>query len=267
MIKNFFNLDTKIILRISGLPRLNFFRKIFWNYSEKRIFFATSPTIETKNRLIKLKIFKKNKIHLLRDPILETKDLKNKNYREYKKRNKFLAIGRLTKQKNFTFLVDCFEKILIRNRHDTLTIAGEGEERKTLQALIKKKNLEKNIKLVGYQKNVKKFYKSHDCFILTSLWEDPGFVLVEAASNFIPIISSDCKSGPKEISSRGKNFFLFQTNNKNDFLKKIDKFKKIKTFDLRKKCIASNKFANKYSTDSHSKILLKLLNNYSYEKN
>jgi len=267
MINNFFNLDTKIILRISGLPRLNIFRKVFWKFSQKNINFATSPTVETRNKLINLRIFEKKKLHLLRDPILDKKDLSSKKIRNYNKRKKFLAIGRLTKQKNFSFLIECFEEILLKNRKITLTIAGEGEEKNKLKEMISGKNLEKNIKLVGYKKNVRKLYKDHDCFILSSLWEDPGFVLVEAASHLIPIISSNCESGPKEISMNGKNFFLYETNNKKDFFKKFNEFIKINNFDLKKKCINSRNVIKKYSTESHSDVLIKLLDNYSYEKN
>ena len=267
MINNFFNLDTKIILRISGLPRLNVFRKIFWNFSQKKINFITSPTLETRNKLINLGIFEKKKLHLLRDPIIGKNDVLNKNTRNYNKRKKFLAIGRLTKQKNFSFLIECFEKILLKNNSITLTIAGEGEEKNKLLELINSKNLEKNIKLVGYKKNVQKLYEDHDCFILSSLWEDPGFVLVEAASNLIPIISSNCESGPKEISMNGKNFFLFKTNNENDFLKKFNKFIKIKSSDLKKRCIQSRQVIKKYSTASHSDTLLKLLSKHNDEKN
>ena len=51
-------------------------------------------------------------------------------------------------------------------------------------------------------------------FILTSLWEDPGFVLVEAAYNNLFIISSDCKNGPKEILDNGKRGLLFNNKKK-----------------------------------------------------
>ena len=123
----------------------------------------------------------------------------SKNIRNYNKRKKFLAIGRLTKQKNFSFLIECFEIIISKDNNITLTIAGEGEEKNKLIEMINSKNLEKNIKLVGFKKNVQKLYKDHDCFVLSSLWEDPGFVLVEAASNLIPVISSNCESGPKKF--------------------------------------------------------------------
>ena len=126
IVNNIFDLKTKIILRISGLPRLNFIRKSFWKLSKKKISFVTSPTIETQNNLIKLKIFDSKKIFLLRDPIIEKNINKIFKLRNYNKRKKFLAIGRLTKQKNFSFLIECFEKILSRYKDISLTIAGDG---------------------------------------------------------------------------------------------------------------------------------------------
>ena len=67
--------------------------------------------------------------------------------------------------------------------------------------------------MLGYKKNIHNLLKSCYCFILSSLWEDPGFVLIEAAANNAIIISSDCKSGPKEILDNGKGGFLFNSNN------------------------------------------------------
>ena len=58
-------------------------------------------------------------------------------------------------------------------------------------------------------------------FILPSLWEDPGFVLIEAASTAVPIISSDCE-WPTGILSNGNGGFLFESNNEsfiNTFVK------------------------------------------------
>jgi len=93
------------------------------------------------------------------------------------------------------------------------------------------------------------------------LWEDPGFVLIEAGNNFIPIISSNCESGPKEISNNGKNMFLFDSNNQLDFLRVFNKFLDIKSNILKKKCIQLNNNLSDYSIESHSKNLSKYLLN------
>ena len=105
-------------------------------------------------------------------------------------------------------------------------------------------------------------YQNHDCFILSSLWEDPGFVLIEAASHSIPIITSDCRSGPKEISMRGKNMFMFKKNDKKDFIKKFDNFMKIKNADLKKKCKMSKQVVKNFSILEHANNLINLLNKH-----
>ena len=66
---------TKFILRISGLPKLNFFRKNIWRVLSKNLYLVTCPTQGTLNQLIHLNIFEKNKIFLLEDPVLNIKEI------------------------------------------------------------------------------------------------------------------------------------------------------------------------------------------------
>ena len=73
----FFNFKTKLILRISGLPKLNFHRQLLWKISARNIYKITCPTIETYEKLNKLS-FLKDKLVILRDPIISVKDILNK---------------------------------------------------------------------------------------------------------------------------------------------------------------------------------------------
>ena len=66
-----FRFETKLILRISGLPKLNFFRKFLWKISNKFLYAVTCPTEETKKALVSQGIFSEEKIYLVRDPIIE----------------------------------------------------------------------------------------------------------------------------------------------------------------------------------------------------
>ena len=72
---NFFKLQTQVILRISGFPKMNIFRKKLWVKSQNKIFRITSPTEQLKNDLISKNIFKKEKIETLFDAIINVKDL------------------------------------------------------------------------------------------------------------------------------------------------------------------------------------------------
>ena len=56
--------------------------------------------------------------------------------------------------------------------------------------------------------------KNSEIFILSSLWEEVGFVIVEAAMCNTFVISSDCPNGPKEFLNNGENGILFKNNSK-----------------------------------------------------
>ena len=80
-----------------------------------------------------------------------------------------------------------------------LIIAGDGELKKKLTFKINNLNLGDKVHLIGFKNNIFNYMKHSQGFILSSLWEDPGFVLIEAAFCRSPVITSDCHSGPKEI--------------------------------------------------------------------
>lgn len=257
LINFFFKNKSKVILRISGLPKLNFFRKFFWNIFLKKISRVTTPTKAT------LKILKKefniDKIFLLRDPILHIKNIKKNRIKNDNKKQTFVSIGRLTKQKNFIFLLKCFKEIVKKNSEINLTILGEGEEYEKLKKYIKKNNLEKNIFLKGYQEKIYEYLSLSDAFILSSLWEDPGFVLIEAAYANIPIISSDCRNGPIEILDNGKNGFLYKSNDIKEFIKTFEIFKNSNPSSIYEKTINAKKMSRKYTLYNHYKSLKQIL--------
>ena len=72
-------------------------------------------------------------------------------------------------------------------------------------------------------------------FILSSLWEDPGFVMIEAALCNSLVISSDCKNGPKEFLINGKAGMLFENNAEGKLYEALEQFKKSNKLDIFKK--------------------------------
>ena len=253
-------LKTKLYLRISGKPKLGILRKSFWKLASKNIDKIFCPTIETKNDLIKLKIFPKNKIFFLSDPIINEQfkfKKKIKLINKFKKKEKgyYLVIGRLSEQKNFKFLINSFSKNF---KNLKLFILGEGELRYELEKTIKK-NFSKNIKLLGYKKNVIKYMNRAKAVIVPSLWEDPGFVMVEAAFNLVPLIVSDCPSGPKEFIGKDKNGYLFNSNNEKSLIVKINKFEKDKNIIIKKKIKNAFDKSLNYTDINHYRLLKKFI--------
>ena len=258
-----FNFKTKLCLRISGKPNLNFFRRLLWKFSSKNIHHIYCPTAETRKELIKRNIFKEN-IFVLEDPIIEPKKInllkKDKIEQQFLKNNMIL-IGRHTKQKNFQLFVEAFLKIEKEFPELFVYIFGEGELKDNLKQMIKKNNLEKKIFLFDYKKNIFKYLYNSKYFVLSSLWEDPGFVLIESAFCNTSIISSDCPSGPKEFLKDGNGGFLFENNSVNSLVESLRDALNNNNEGLYKKKVIAKLESLKYTTFRHYKKIENFLSN------
>jgi glycosyltransferase involved in cell wall biosynthesis len=250
-----FKFETKFILRVSGYPKLSIFRKLIWKLAGKKLHLITCPSQLTLDFLKNQKIFDTNKLTLLEDPIFlirEIVSLKKKKIEEnFDKDFKYiLSIGRLTKQKNFDLLIEGFYEIKKIFKEYKLIIIGDGEKKSELESLIYKLNLNEDIFLLGFKKNIFNYLNFSDCLISTALWEDPGFTLVEAGILNKSVISSDCLSGPVELFNEN-NGYLFKSNSREDLLKKFIQYKNTDPKDnVRKKVITKIKF-KKYSLFNH----------------
>lgn len=253
--------DTKIILRISGKPKLNIFRYFFWLFALKKVHKITFPTMETLNHFKKLNIIDPNKLELLYDPVIIVNSLKQKKIKnDFKFKDYYLAIGRLTRQKNFLFLLKCFKFLSRTNSKIKLIILGEGEQRASLEKFIIENDLKDNVFLPGYKSNVYEYLSNCKLFILSSLWEDPGFVILEAMYAKSLVLSSDCPSGPKEIISHTENRgILFKSNNIDDFLIKFSEVKNIDVNKVKLLKLNAKKFTKNFTIFSHYKSLIKIL--------
>ena len=263
LINRFFKLETKIILRISGLPKLNFFRMCIWRLCIPKIHAITCPTLATKKFILSLNLIDPNKVYFLPDPALEISKVVNKKIK-YKEiyGDYILAAGRLTTQKNFSFLIEFFFKISKKFPNLNLVIAGDGEKKNDLQNLTRKYNISQRVIFIGYTHDLYLLMKESLCFISTSLWEDPGFVIIEAAANRANIISSNCKNGPSEILEDGKGGYLYSSNDMNDLLEKFYKFNKdyeLYPKILYKKKLTVMKNIKIYTKYRHYKIFSKIL--------
>jgi len=262
-----FKFKTRFILRISGLPKLGILRKFLWKKALSKIYIVTCPTRSTAKYIESLDIVDKKKIKILFDPIIEINKIclqkKQRIDLPFKKTEYFIAVGRLTRQKNFLMLCEAVKKIIINFPAFKLVIAGDGEDKNKILSYITKHNLENNIFLLGYVKNIFPYIKSSQGFILSSLWEDPGFVLIEAASCRVPVFSSNCPEGPKEIIKDNFNGLLFESNDINDFVKNFDRFNKIiNNNETKKKLILNNLIlARQFSLFNHYLKLNKILSN------
>lgn len=181
-----------------------FYRRLF-NYAN----FIIVPSVGIKSHLVKVFNLKQERIKIIYNPIdlfkidkLEKEGLDNDALGKY-----ILAVGRLTKQKGYPYLLRAYS-LIYKGIKEKLVILGEGEDEKKLRQLAKDLGIQERILFLGFQNNPYKFMKNASVFILSSLWEAFAIVIVEAMACGVPAISTDCPSGPSEIIINGKNGIL-----------------------------------------------------------
>ena len=131
--------ETKLILRISGLPKMTFIRKILWKLAIKKIYKITCPTADTYKDLSKFE-FLRGKLTILKDPIIDVAEIQKTMNKKIEisndideiisKNDFFLSIGRFTKQKNFIFYLKSIPQILKLNKNLYFVFIGQGDNEK-----------------------------------------------------------------------------------------------------------------------------------------
>lgn len=121
---------------------------------------------------------------------------KNSKYR-------IINLGALSEQKNQALLIKAFSKIVDKIDAE-LVILGDGALKDNLKKLIFELELEDKVLMAGFITDPSPWYKQSDLFVLSSSYEGLPMVLLEALTFGLPIVATNCKSGPKEILCNGK---------------------------------------------------------------
>jgi len=118
-----------------------------------------------------------------------------------------VAVGRLTKQKGYPYLLRAFS-IVREQLSCRLLIIGEGEDKTMLDTMAKELGIEKDTIFAGFQKNPFKYMAKSSLFVLSSLYEGFPNVILEAMTLGLAIVATDCPSGPSELIDDGQNGIL-----------------------------------------------------------
>jgi len=154
-------------------------------------------------------------------PIDEIRELAKEplgSYEEIFKHPVLITAGRLTKQKGQWYLIRVFKALKEKHKDLKLVILGEGELKDYLVKLSEELGLKTyvwdkdelsesfDVYFLGFQKNPFKFIARSKLFVFPSLWEGFPNALVEAMACGVCVVSSDCRSGPREILAPNTDF-------------------------------------------------------------
>lgn len=150
------------------------------------------------------------------------------------KEKRLISVGRLSKEKGPEDLVKIFNLLSKKHPDWHLDIIGDGEEREKIELYIKNHKLEEKITLHGFQNKdyIDKYLHKSSLYIMTSLTESFGIVLLEAMSHGIPCVAFSSAEGAREIITSGKNGYLIKNRNYSAMIKKIEDI--MKKDDVRK---------------------------------
>lgn len=254
--------NLKIILfERTSLKELDVFKNFFTFFKNKIIKFLLKFTYSKADRILansKTVSLELEKYGLSSEVVYSGSINKLIKSKEINKKNFFniISVGRLSHQKDYFTLLKSVR--LIKSKNFMIKIYGEGEYKKKLTFFIHENNLEKKVKLLGYEKNKDKIYKNADLLVHTAIFEGLPNVLVEALNYGVPIIAAKGYGGISEVLNHGKYGQLFEPQNEIELAKKINQFMQNPTL-LQKKTKKSKSYIKNFTYQNSCKSLEKIL--------
>lgn len=236
--------------------------KVLMLASYSRCNHVIANSSDTAKSLIKLRVVKKEKIHVIGNPVLppdyahRLREPADHRWLDDPEIKVVVTAGRLHYQKNHLLLVRAFAHVIREVPMARLIILGRGPEGAAIDSEISALELRECVELVGFKKNPLPYLSRSSLFVLTSRWEGFGNVVVEALAAGLFVIATECDGGVKDILEGG-DYGITVPNYNADALARaiIESLSEDKKYDRSR--LPSR--ANEYSVEKISERYLELL--------
>ena len=216
------------------------------NYSKATLIIGNAKKLSKD-----LSVFVNKKVNTIYSPTNSNKIIKlSKSYlpRAIKKdtsRTRLLSVSRFTKRKDILTLLEAFNELSNKYKNIDLILIGYGPELNNINKFVEDNKHSNRVFVLPPKKNPFPFFVISDLYIMTSLYEGCPNSIIEATILNLPVISSNCNSGPSEILLNGRGGTFYKKKNKYSLKKKISLFMNNKKF-FKKKLKVAKKNINRF---------------------
>jgi glycosyltransferase involved in cell wall biosynthesis len=134
-----------------------------------------------------------------------------------------IAVGRLSKEKQFDKLIETYSKSILPSKEIHLLFLGSGSEEVCLKEKANITKVKDKIHFLGHKQNPYFYIKNAQFLVLCSLYEGFPMAILESLAIGTPVVSFDCPSGPGEMIQNDCNGILVENQNFDELLKKMNK--------------------------------------------
>ena len=193
-------------------------RRFLWNMCFCR---ADKIIVQTGEQRSYFKPSLQRKCTVISNPISEEFASMEKRYSH--RVRKFVAVGRLGAQKNYPLMIQAFSRAAADLPDCTLEIYGQGtpEAAESIKALICQLGMEKRIRLRGWVRNISQILSKYDAFLMSSDYEGMPNALAEAMATGLVCVSTNCRTGPKDMIEQGCSGYLASVGDNDAFTEVI----------------------------------------------
>ena len=195
-------------------------KRFLWNQCFRR---SDIILVQTKEQSEYFSKRLQKKCVVISNPISQSFADRQKTYGAGKT-NRFVAVARINTQKNYPMMLRAFTQAAKNDPSCTLDIYGAGSPEKiqSIQKLIEQLGMKDRIQLCGWRRDISDVLTQYDAFLMSSNYEGMPNALAEAMSAGLVCLSTDCKTGPKDMIESGKNGILAKTGDVQSFAEGIE---------------------------------------------
>lgn len=195
-------------------------KRFLWDLCFRR---SDKIIVQTKEQMLYFPKKLQRKCVVISNPVSQQFFEQKKTYGNGKIR-KFVAVARISAQKNYPMMVRAFAKMAQKIPTCTLDIYGAGarEEVQAMEELINQLGMQGKIRLRGWMRNIAEELMQYDAFLMSSDYEGMPNALAEAMATGLICLSTDCRTGPKDMIDSWENGILVRAGDEGAFAEGIE---------------------------------------------